>query len=213
MSGSLDGRSCAVRPSASTSASACLRDVLALRPVRLRDRDEHLPERRHPVPRLRRVVRAAEERLAVGGEEHGHRPAAVTAERDDRIHVDGVDVRALLPVDLDAHVELVHDRRRLGVLERLALHHVAPVARAVADRQQNRLVLGAGSGEGLVAPRVPVDRVRGVLEEVRARFLGEAVHDSAIILACATKNSRSVPSTAAASGGPCSRPTTSGSRS
>jgi hypothetical protein len=60
-------------------------------------------------------------------------------------------------------------------------HHVAPVARAVADRNEDGLVLGAGFGERLVAPRVPVDRVGGVLEEVRAGFLREAVHVDEII--------------------------------
>ena len=63
----------------------------------------------------------------------------------------------------------------VGILERLALHHVTPVAGGVADRQQQRLVLGAGPGERLLAPRIPVDRVVGVLEQVRAGLVGEAV--------------------------------------
>ena len=49
----------------------------------------------------RRKVRAAEERAAVGGQEHRHRPAA-GAERLERGHVDLVDVGPLLAVDLDA---------------------------------------------------------------------------------------------------------------
>ena len=61
-------------------------------------------------------------------------------------------------------------------LERLVRHHVAPVARAVADGDEQRLVLGARALERLVAPLVPVDRVLGVLEEVRARSPREAVH-------------------------------------
>ena len=64
-------------------------------------------------------------------------------------------------------------RRRL-VLERLALHHVAPVAGGVADREQDRLVLRAGARERLLAPRVPVDRIVRVLEQVRARLAGRA---------------------------------------
>jgi itaconyl-CoA hydratase len=55
------------------------------------------------------------------------------------------------------------------------------VAGAVADREENRLVLRAGLGERLVAPGVPVDGVGGVLEEVRAGFLREAVHVDEII--------------------------------
>ena len=118
------------------------------------------------MPRLGRVVRAAEERLALRREEDGHRPAAVPGERDDGVHVERVDVGPFLAVDLDVHEALVHQRRRLVVLEGLVLHHVAPVAGGVADREEHRLVLGPGLREGLLAPRVPVDRVVGVLEEV-----------------------------------------------
>ena len=62
------------------------------------------------------------------------------------------------------------------VLEGLVRHHVAPVARAVADGDEERLVLGARALERLVPPFVPVDRVLRVLEEVRARRVGQAVH-------------------------------------
>lgn len=41
-------------------------------------------------------------------------------------HVHPVDVRPLLPVDLDGHKVAVEQRRRLLALKRLALHHVAP---------------------------------------------------------------------------------------
>ena len=99
---------------------------------------------------------------------------------DDRAHVDRVDVRALLPVDLDADEPLVHERCRVRVLERLVLHHVAPVAGGVADREEDRPVLGASALEGLLAPRVPVDGVVRVLEQVGARLPGETVHATSI---------------------------------
>ena len=117
--------------------------------------------------RLRgREVGAAEERAAVGREEHGHRPAALAGHGLDGLHVDGVDVGPLLAVDLDVDEQLVHHRGGVLVLERLVGHDVAPVAGRVADREQDGLVLGAGPGERLVAPRVPVDRVVGVLAQV-----------------------------------------------
>ena len=102
---------------------------------------EHLAEARQPMARLRRVVRAAEEGLAVGGEEDRHRPAAVAGQGDDRVHVDRVEVGPFLAVDLDVDEELVHELRRRLVLERLVLHDVAPVAGRVADREQDRPVL------------------------------------------------------------------------
>ena len=60
--------------------------------------------------------------------------------------------------------------------ERLVLHHVAPVTRAVADGHEERATALPRPGKRLVPPRVPVDRVAGVLEEVRAGRLGEPVH-------------------------------------
>ena len=162
MSGSADGRDLAAH--GLDERCRLLRDVGATVLVRVRDGDEQLPEARQPVARLRRVVGAAEERLAVRREEDGHRPAAVPRQRDDGVHVERVDVGPLLPVDLDVHEALVHQRGRLVVLERLVLHDVAPVAGGVPDGEEDRLVLVARLGEGLLAPRVPVDRVVGVLQ-------------------------------------------------
>ena len=113
---------------------------------------------------LRRVVGAAEKRLSLRREEDGHRPAAVPRQRDDGVHVQRVDVGPLLAVDLDVHETLVHDRGRLVVLERLVLHDVAPVAGGVPDGEEDRLVLVPRLGERLLAPRVPVHRVVGVLQ-------------------------------------------------
>ena len=95
--------------------------------------------------------------------------------------VDLVEVGPLLAVDLDVDEEGVHDSGDVRVRERLVRHHVAPVAGGVADREQDRLVLGARARERLLAPRIPVDRVVGVLPEVGARFLREAVRHPAII--------------------------------
>ncbi|MEX2210501.1 MAG: hypothetical protein WD689_01875 [Gaiellaceae bacterium] len=153
-----------------------LHDHGAALPVGIRDGGEHLLEARQSVTRLGRKVGAAEEGLALGGEEGGQRPAAVARERDDRVHVDGVDVGPLLPVDLDADEVLVHQPRCCGVLERLVLHDVAPVTGGVADREQDRLVLVARAGESLLAPRIPVDGVVGVLEQVGAGSGREPVH-------------------------------------
>ena len=122
-----------------------------------------------------REVGAGVERLAVGREEHRHRPAAMAGHRLHRAHVDGVDIRALFAVDLDVDEELVHERGDLLVLERLALHHVAPVAGGVADAEEDRLVLAPRAGEGLLAPGVPVDGVVFVLEKVGAGLARESV--------------------------------------
>jgi hypothetical protein len=122
-------------------------------------------------------VGAGEVRRALRRQEHRERPPARAA-RQQRVRrlVDAVEVGALLAVDLDVDERVVHDARDLVVLERLVRHHVAPVARGVADRQQDRLVLAPRERQGFRAPFVPVDRVAGVLAQVRARRPRQSVH-------------------------------------
>ena len=136
---------------------------------------EHLRERRPSPTRRRRPVGAAEERRAVGREEHRHRPAALLAHRMQRRHVERVDVRPLLAIDLDVDEQLVHQRRDRRVLERLVRHDVAPVAGGVADRQQDRAVAALRLRERLGSPRPPMDRVAGVLQQIGRGRAGEPV--------------------------------------
>ena len=173
--GSGSARSRRPRPSRARVAGGALADLLAFALEGVDDRFHHHPEARHAAALVRREVGAAVEGHAVGVEEDGHRPAAVAGHRLHRLHVDRVDVGALLAVDLDVDEVLVHVGGGLVVLEGLALHHVAPVAGRVADREQDRPVLLAGPLQRLGAPGVPVDRVVAVLEQVGAGLLGEAV--------------------------------------
>ena len=178
VSGSVDGRSSALRLSVS---SICLawRSISTRRSLQARATAcEQVAEARQPVPRLGREVRAGVERLSLRRHEDGRRPAAGARHPDGRLHRHRIDVRPLLAVDLDVDEELVHERSGVRILERLVRHHVAPVARAVADRDEERLLLGACELERLVAPGMPVDGVLGVLQEVRAGRVSEAVHRS-----------------------------------
>src|SRR5918996_4641849 len=93
---------CSRSPRASRNSSALAGGkLLALGPVGLRGRLHHLAEARHTLARLGWEVGAAVEGDAVGVEEDGQRPATVSGHPLDRLHVDVVDVRALLAVDLD----------------------------------------------------------------------------------------------------------------
>ena len=154
---------------------ALLADLVRALLPRLGDRLDHRAPRRHPVARLGREVGADIERRLVGGEEGVERPPALAGHRLAGLHADGVDVGALLAVDLDADELLVHQRRHRGILEGLALHHVAPVAGRIADRDEQGPVQVAGALQRLLAPRIPVDRVVGVLEQVRRGLSGEAI--------------------------------------
>src|SRR5690606_32501606 len=71
--------------------------------------------------------------------------------------------------------QAIHQLRRLLVLERLVRHHVAPVAGRIPYRQQYRLAALPRQGESLFAPGIPVDRVRGVLQQVRTRLLRQPI--------------------------------------
>ncbi len=133
------------------------------------------PERWQAVPVVGREIRPTVERASVGHEEHRHRPAALAGHRLHGLHVDAIDVGPLFAIDFDVDEVVVHESRGLFVLERLVRHDVAPVAGGVADAQQDRLVFALRSLKSLGSPRVPVDGVVRVLEEVGARFVGEAV--------------------------------------
>ena len=106
---------------------------------------------------LRREVRTRVERLTSRGEKDRHRPTALPCHRDGCVHVERVDVGALLTVDLHVDEVLVHQRRRRRALERLVGHHVTPVTGAVAHRQQDRPLLAPSPAR---APRRPRDTSR-----------------------------------------------------
>ena len=129
----------------------------------------------HGCPVLRGKVGAAVEGLALRRQEGGQRPASPAGQRLHRLHVDAVQVRPFLPVDLDADEVLVHLPGDGLVFKRLPLHHVAPVAGRIADGEKDGLSLRLCTVQGLLAPRVPVHRVVRVLEQVRRRFVDEPV--------------------------------------
>ena len=136
-------------------ACAALADLVAFVAVVLVDGDEHLAKRRHAVAAFLREIRAREDRQLIGRQEHGERPAAGLARQELMARlIDLVEVGALLAVDLDVDEELVHEARGLFVLERLVRHDVAPVARRIADRQQDRLAARARRGERFFVPRL-----------------------------------------------------------
>ena len=79
-----------------------------------------------------------------------------------------IDVRALLPIDLDVDEERVHDRRSVKVLEALMRHDMAPMAGRIADGEQNGLVQRARFLQGLGAPHPPMHGIIGVLQQIGA---------------------------------------------
>ena len=166
-------------------------------------RRDNRQEPRRSLAITRRKIRPAEERAAVGRQEQRHRPAP-GPERLKRGHVHLVDVGPLLAVDLDAHEARVQCPGDLRIDKALALHDVAPVARAIADRQKDRLVLGLGLRQRLGPPRIPVHRVVGVQEQVGARFLGQPV-GRPVLAAGASSAARATPADASTTMSPIRR--------
>ena len=68
-----------------------------------------------------------------------------------------IDVRALVAIHFHGDKILIDNFGDLGILITLAIDDVAPVAPHRADIQKNGLVFGFRTGEGRIAPLVPVD--------------------------------------------------------
>ena len=149
-------------------------ELLAARLPGVRD-GEKRQEPGAPPPVVRGVVGAPVERQSVGGQEQRERPAAAAGHRLDRGHVDVVQVRALLAIHFDRDEPCVQGIGDPAVLEGLPFHHVAPVAGRVPDREEDGLLLRLRASEGFRAPRVPVDRIVLVLEQVRTLFAREPI--------------------------------------
>ncbi len=151
-------------------------DFAALVAVRGGDLRQQVDKARHAMARRFWKIRAAEKRRLVGHQKHRERPAAVAPRQQCmRRLVYLVEIRALFAIDFDVDEQFVHQRGDRRILERFVRHHMTPVARGVADRQQHRLVLRARGCKRFCAPRIPVDRVGGMLLQVRARCVRESV--------------------------------------
>ncbi len=129
-----------------------------------------------PVAIFRREIRAAEKRLQLRREPYRHRPSAAAGRRLDECHVDAVDIRPLLAIHLDGDEIAIQQFGDLLVLERFALHHVAPMASRIADGKKDRLVLRPRLFERLRPPREPIHRIVRVLQQIRTLFVSETIH-------------------------------------
>ena len=165
----------AVRSSAAATSSAERR--MSVRFVRqaswMRGRISRSPGR--PQRRGLRKVGPGEERLLVGRHHDRQRPAARAGQLLANGHEMLVEIGPFLAVDLDRDEVRVEEPGHRLVGEGLPFHHVAPVAGRIADGQEDRPVFAPGAVEGLLAPRIPVHGVVGVLPEVGARLPGQAV--------------------------------------
>ncbi len=150
----------------------------ALRVPHTDDLAKNLRKSRPSPTRVRREVGASVERLQIWRQPHAHRPAARAGRRLHERHVDAIDVGPLFAIDLDRNEITIQHVGDLLALERFVRHDVTPVARRVADRQKDRAVQFARLVERLLPPRVPVNGVLGVLQEIRAALGSETIRHS-----------------------------------
>src|SRR5439155_18973941 len=113
---------------------------------------------------FRRKIRATVEGLLLRREEHRQWPTSLARQHLHNVLVNVVEIRTFFTVHLDAHKVLIHHGRDALVLEGLMFHDMAPVARGVANGEQERFVFSPRFLERFGAPRKPVYRVMGVLE-------------------------------------------------
>ncbi len=123
--------------------------IVAPGPADLR---EDIHKRRPAVQRGRREIGAAVEGLQVRRQPHAHRPPAGAGGGLHERHVDAIDVGPLFAIDLDRNEEVVEHAGHPDALERLPLHHVAPVTGGVADGEKDRLAAAARGLERLGDP-------------------------------------------------------------
>src|SRR5258708_3047505 len=98
----------------------------------------------------------------------------MTSQSLNGLHVDLVDIGPFFAVYLDADKMLIHDLRDRLILKRFALHYVAPMARGVANADQNGFVLSHGPLRCLSSPFIPIHRITGMLQQIRARRIYKA---------------------------------------
>ncbi len=151
------------------------RDLVPVLAVGARDGLQNVGEAGTSVAWRRGEIGSAPEGMPVRSEEHGQRPAALlTHHRQGRL-INGIDVRPLLAIDFDVDEQIVHYVGNFLRFKAFMGHDMAPVARGIADGQQDRLVVAACFIEHRRPPGSPMHGVVPVLEQVRAGLAREEI--------------------------------------
>src|SRR5580700_364113 len=136
---------------------------------------QHALETRTPVTIVRRKIRPTVKRLAIRSEKRSERPSALPADRAHRSLVPAVNIRTLVAIHFHRNEIVIHNRGYFGIVIRLAVHHMAPVAPYRANVEQHRLVLPPRRRKRLLAPLMPLNRLMHGRSQVSGRSSGEGV--------------------------------------
>ena len=122
-----------------------------------------------------REISASIKRLFVRGQKHIQWPSTTSCNSLHRIHVYMIQIWPLLPVYFDVHKIFIHYFGSALILKTLPFHHVAPMARRIANTHQDWLVLRFCFLQCLLSPRVPIHGIVGVLQQVNTRFINQLI--------------------------------------
>src|SRR5690242_17619865 len=128
-----------------------------LRLVRLSNRQQNALETGTSEMIIGREIGAAKKWTSIRSKKSGERPATLSADGRHCGLVSTIHVRTFIAIDLHCNELVVDNGGDLGIVVRLAIHDVAPVAPYGADVEQHRLVLLLRLAKRLVVPLVPLD--------------------------------------------------------
>ncbi len=136
------------------------------------DRFEELVECHHPILGCWRDIGRGIKRLELIREEERGGPATGTAVHQliDILKM-FVNIGPFFSVHFDGDEVVIECFGDSLILERLPLHHMAPVAAAVTDREKDRFILSFCFLECFITPGIPVDRIVGMLLEIGGVFV------------------------------------------
>src|SRR5689334_10688905 len=98
-----------------------------LRLVRLSNRQKNALETGTPEMIVGREIGATEERTTIRSQKRCERPTTLSADGRDGGLIAAIDVGTFITIDLHRNELVVDDSGDLGIVVRLAIHHVAPV--------------------------------------------------------------------------------------
>jgi len=93
----------------------------------------------------------------------------------ERGHINIINVWPFFAINFDIHEVLIHVLCDFRILENQPLHHVAPVAAAVSDRQKNDFIFLLCFFECFRTPGIPVNRVVLMQQQIGAGLFGKTV--------------------------------------
>ncbi len=120
-------------------------------------------------------IGAAIQRAAIRQGDAVEGPASAAGHQLHGSHVYLVHIGPFFSIYLYIDKQAVHHLGHCLVLKALALHDVTPVAGAIADADEQQSVRVAGQLQSLIAPRVPLHRVVGMLQQIGTRLVNEVV--------------------------------------